>query len=51
MNTFILSKVAINLPLKSSGFCVEHWWLTPVILATQAEIRRTKVRSQARQIV
>jgi hypothetical protein len=29
-----------------------HQWLTPVILATQeAEIRRTAVRSQPRQIV
>jgi hypothetical protein len=29
-----------------------HWWLTPVILATQeAEIRRILVRSQPRQIV
>jgi hypothetical protein len=29
-----------------------HWWLTPVILATQeAEIRRLTVRSQPGQIV
>jgi hypothetical protein len=29
-----------------------HWWLMPVILATQgAEIRRVVVRSQPRQIV
>jgi hypothetical protein len=29
-----------------------HWWLTPVILATQeAEIRRISVRSQPGQIV
>jgi hypothetical protein len=29
-----------------------HWWLTPVILATQeAEIRRIEVRRQPRQIV
>jgi hypothetical protein len=29
-----------------------HWWLTLVILGTQeAEIRRTAVRSQPRQIV
>jgi hypothetical protein len=29
-----------------------HWWLTPVILATQeAGIRRITVRSQPRQIV
>jgi hypothetical protein len=31
---------------------VGRWWLTPVILATQeAEIRRTVVQSQSRQIV
>jgi hypothetical protein len=30
----------------------QHWWLTPVILATQeAEIRRIAVRSQPGQIV
>jgi hypothetical protein len=29
-----------------------HWWLTPVILATQkAEIRTITVQSQPRQIV
>jgi hypothetical protein len=29
-----------------------HWWLTPVILATQeAEIRRIRIQSQPRQIV
>jgi hypothetical protein len=29
-----------------------HWWLTPVIPATQeAEIRRIMVQSQARQII
>jgi hypothetical protein len=29
-----------------------HWWLTPVILATQeAEIKRIIVQSQSRQIV
>jgi hypothetical protein len=29
-----------------------HWWLTPVILATQeAEIRRIVVRNQPEQIV
>jgi hypothetical protein len=33
-------------------FAVGHWWLTPVILATQeAEVRRIEVRSQPRQIV
>jgi hypothetical protein len=32
--------------------CAGHWWLTPVILATQeAEIRRMAVRSQPGQIV
>jgi hypothetical protein len=31
---------------------VEHWWLTPGILATQeTEIRRIVVQSQPRQIV
>jgi hypothetical protein len=30
----------------------EHWWLTPVILATQeAEIRRIMVHSQTGQVV
>jgi hypothetical protein len=30
----------------------EHWWLTPVILASEkAEIRRIAVQSQPRQIV
>jgi hypothetical protein len=30
----------------------EHWWLTPIILATQeAEFRRIMVQSQPRQIV
>jgi hypothetical protein len=30
----------------------EHWWLTPIILATkEAEIRRITVRSQPEQIV
>jgi hypothetical protein len=29
-----------------------HWWLTPLILATnEAEIRRMAVQSQSRQIV
>jgi hypothetical protein len=29
-----------------------HWWLTPIILATQeAEIRRITVQSQPRQII
>jgi hypothetical protein len=29
-----------------------HWWLTPIILATQeAKISRIKVRSQPKQIV
>jgi hypothetical protein len=29
-----------------------HWWLTPVILATQeADVRRIMVRRQPRQIV
>jgi hypothetical protein len=33
--------------LKFIGIC--HWWLTPVILATQeAEIRTISVRSQTR---
>jgi hypothetical protein len=31
---------------------VGHWWLMPVVLATQqAEIRRITVQSQPRQIV
>jgi hypothetical protein len=31
---------------------VRYWWLTPVILANQgAEIRRTEVQSQCKQIV
>jgi hypothetical protein len=34
------------------GLFARHWWLMPVILATQeAEIRRIEVRSQPRQIV
>jgi hypothetical protein len=34
------------------GLLARHWWLTPVILATQeAEIRRTVVQSQPRKIV
>jgi hypothetical protein len=33
-------------------FTAQHWWLTPVIVATQeAEIRRIVVQSQPRQIV
>jgi hypothetical protein len=34
------------------GWWARHWWLTPVILATQeAEIRRIMVGSQPGQIV
>jgi hypothetical protein len=40
-------KIAIKVSLSA-----RHWWLTPVILATQeVEIRRITVRSQPRQIV
>jgi hypothetical protein len=36
----------------SEKFQAGHWWLMPVILATQeAEIRRTAVHSHPRQIV
>jgi hypothetical protein len=36
----------VHLTIKTS-IPTSHWWLTPVILATQeAEIRRIKVRSQ-----
>jgi hypothetical protein len=37
---------------KKKAVIAGHWWLTPVILATQeAEISTTLVRSQTRQIV
>jgi hypothetical protein len=37
---------------KERKYLTGHWWLTPVILATQeAEIRRIMVQSQPRQIV
>jgi hypothetical protein len=36
----------------SIGNIARHWWLTPVILATQeAVIRRIAVRSQPMQVV
>jgi hypothetical protein len=41
-----------QLQIKTILARARHWWLTPVILATQeAEIRRIEVRSQPRQIV
>jgi hypothetical protein len=36
----------------SVSIMARHWWLMPIILATQeAEIRRIKVRSQQGQTV
>jgi hypothetical protein len=36
----------------SKDIKAEHWWLTPIILATQkVEIRRIVVQSQPKQIV
>jgi hypothetical protein len=41
-----------NLNAQLKMFPARHWWLTPVILATQeAEIRRIMVQSNPRQIV
>jgi hypothetical protein len=36
----------------SKTFIAGHWWLTPIILASQeAEIRRIEVRSQLKEIL
>jgi hypothetical protein len=41
-----------NLNAQLKMFPARHWWLTPVILATQeAEIRRIAIRSQLGQTV
>jgi hypothetical protein len=53
--SFILLHVHIQFPqhhLLKQTFFARHWWLMPVILATQeAEIRRIAVPSQPRQVV
>jgi hypothetical protein len=37
--------------VQNQGLAAKYWWLTPVILAQEAEIRRISVRSQPGQIV
>jgi hypothetical protein len=45
---FLSSKCEV---LSSNLITARHWWFMPIILTTQAEIRRIEVQSQLGQIV